>query len=193
MVSETQSANKDSSESVGINSQAQPNSGTPGKASTEQLNSNFPDKTYSTEPLSDVPEKTYAKEPESNTLDKTCATEPLSDVPERTDVQEPESNTPEKPSTVECADEKPESPISIDEKLVDAAASEVDDNEDNVTLKEPDVIVIQTAIRVFLVFCLFSSFKVKVKEIIKPFDGRNANGVVIIILLILFFRLKTHY
>nr|GLL18136.1 protein IQ-DOMAIN 32-like isoform X1 [Ipomoea trifida] len=150
VVSETQSANKDSSESIGINSQAQPNSDTLGKASTEQLNSNFPDKTYSTEPLSDVPEKTYAKEPESNTPDKTCATEPLSDVPERADAKEPESNTPEKPSTVECADEKPESPISIDEKLVDAAASEVDDNEDNVTLKEPDVIVIQTAIRVFM-------------------------------------------
>ncbi|XP_019152887.1 PREDICTED: protein IQ-DOMAIN 32-like isoform X2 [Ipomoea nil] len=150
VVSETQSGNKDSSESVGIDSQAQPNSGTPGKASTEQLNSNFPDKTYSTEPLSDVPEKTYAKEPESNIPDKTCATEPLSNVPERTDAKEPESNTPEKPSTVECADEKPESPISIHEKLVDAAASEVDDNKDNITLKEQDVIVIQTAIRVFL-------------------------------------------
>nr|GMD97479.1 protein IQ-DOMAIN 32 [Ipomoea batatas] len=130
VISEPPSGDKDSAEFAGI-------SNAPEKTPATQLSS-FQDQ-----------EKAPEAQHQSKFPDKAYGTEPKSNIQEKTHVLEPDSNVSVKNSIIDCIDES-KLTAPVDTKLLKVSATEADDSKANVTPEEQDVIVIQTAIRLFL-------------------------------------------
>lgn len=105
----------------------------------------------------------------SNTIISEVASSANKESPEPTTVNfqvEPNSNIPERTSAVQCTDEKTES-TQVSPKLLEIIGTREDDTGADAIPDESVVIVIQTAIRRFLV-CIFTILFFKCSELHQP-------------------------